>query len=91
MKITSRHLEEIRLLLLEQSANLDALTKAATTAEEARDQKSATVRSLQAAFDITASAYASDSDLSVGQLDQLPNEAQTILGYAKPAKAAPAA
>ena len=81
MKVSTSHLEAVRGLLTEQSANLDALTKAATTAEEARDQKSATVRSLQAAFDITASAYASDSDLSVAQLDSLLASVQTIFGY----------
>ncbi len=94
MKVTAAHLEQIRLLLLEQTATLGEQTKAATTAQEARDQTGAKVRSLQGAFDVAAAGFAQDSDLSAAQLDQLPIDAQTILGYtktAKPAAAAPAA
>jgi hypothetical protein len=88
LKITSESLGEVRVALIEQSATLDAQTKSAAEAVAARDKTSATVRSLQGSFDICAQAYASDSELSTGQLEQLPSAVQAILGYT-PAKTAP--
>ncbi len=89
MKITSEHLEQLRLALLEKNAALDSQSKAATEAIALRDTTSAKVRRLQGSFDIFAAAYAQDSELSEGQLASLPAEAQAILDYtpkATPAK-----
>ncbi len=81
MKITSEHLEQVRLILLEKGAALDAQTKAAVEAIATRDATSAAVRGLQGAFDICASAYAQDAELSTGQLNDLPAPARAVLGY----------
>jgi hypothetical protein len=88
VKITSESLGEVRVALIEQSATLAAQEKSAAEAAAARDASRTTVRGLQGAFDIAAAAYASDSELSAGQLDALPPTVQAILGYT-PAKTAP--
>jgi hypothetical protein len=89
MKITSETLGEVRVALIEANASLAEQEKAATAADGARDAGRATVRGLQGAFDIAAAAYASDAELSTGQLDALPAAVQVILGHV-PAKATPA-
>lgn len=81
MKITSEHLEQVRLALLEKNAALDTQTKAASEAIAVRDTTSAAVRGLQGAFDICASAYVQDAELSAGQLNDLPATVQSILGF----------
>jgi hypothetical protein len=88
MKITTASLGEVRLALMESSATLAAQEKSAAEVVAAREASRATVRGLQGAFDIAAAAYASDSELSTGQLEQLPPAVQAILGYT-PAKTAP--
>jgi hypothetical protein len=90
MKTTAQHLEAIRLLLLEQSAAVATASTTAQAATAARDQRSATVKGLHAGFDVCASSFAQDSELSASQLDAMPAEVQKILGYEKPA-AKPAA
>jgi hypothetical protein len=89
MKITSEHLEQVRLALIERSTALSVKQKAAAEAIGARDETSAKVRGLQGAFDICAASYAQDSELSSGQLNDLPTAVQSILGFdpkASPAK-----
>ncbi len=83
MKVTSEHLEQVRLTLIEKNAALTAETKAASEAITSRNATSASVRGL---LDIFAASYAQDGELSSAQLNDLPSEAQTILGYAPKAE-----
>ncbi len=87
MKITSQHLEQVRVRLLEKNASLDTAFSALSAAATQHDQLTGEVRALQGSFDIFAAAFAQDADLSGHQLDDLPAEAQQVLGYAKPPKA----
>ncbi|HXC43726.1 MAG TPA: hypothetical protein VNY51_09425 [Candidatus Dormibacteraeota bacterium] len=88
MKVSSSHLEELRTLLVEQTAALDSETKAAKVATDARDERAAAVRGLQAGFDICAASFAQDSEVTTNQLNDLPAEVQKVLGYTKAAKPA---
>ena len=89
MKVTSGHLEELRVLLLEKNAALDTGSRAAFAAADRRDQLTAELRLLRGGFDILAGAFAQDSELSKSQLYSLPAAAQQLLAYT-PAKPAPA-
>jgi hypothetical protein len=91
MKVTSSNLDELKVALLEKNAALDTQTKAAKAATDLRDSLAGDMRLLQGAFDICASAFAQDTELSANQLNDLPAAAQGVLGYTKPAKPAPAA
>jgi hypothetical protein len=88
MKIQSQHLEELRTLLVAETATLQAETKTAQAAIAARDERAATVRSLQAGFDIAAASFAQDTEVSTNQLNDLPAEVQRVLGYTKAANPA---
>jgi hypothetical protein len=88
MKVTSQHLEELRVALLEKNASLEVAAKAATAAADQRDHLNGQVRALQGSFDIFAASFAQDSELASGQLAELPAEAQAILGYTQKAGAA---
>jgi hypothetical protein len=81
MKIASSHLEEIRALLVEQSAALDSETKSANAATDAREKRSATVRGLRAGFDVVAASFAQDSELSKAQVESLPAACHQVLGF----------
>jgi hypothetical protein len=89
MKITSDHLEQARLLLLEKTEAANLSTKAATEATDRRDQLTGELRLLQGAFDILAGTYAQDADLAGNQANDLPAAVQAIIGF-KPATAAKA-
>lgn len=84
MKITSQHLDAVRGLLVAASSKLDDQTKAAKAAVELRDSMSAQARSLQGVFDICASSFAQDTELSSAQLNDLPPAALDAIGYSKP-------
>jgi hypothetical protein len=89
MKITSEHLEQTRLLLLEKGEALNLSTKAAQEAADRRDQITGELRLLQGAFDVLAATYAQDADLTANQGNDLPAAAQAIIGH-KPAASAKA-
>jgi hypothetical protein len=86
MKISSQHLEELRVALLEKNAALDTAGKAAQEAVDRRDQVTGELRLLQGAFDVVAATYAQDGELTTNQTNDLPSAAQQIIGY-KPAAA----
>jgi hypothetical protein len=84
MKISNEHLETVKGLLVKASSQLADQTKVAKAAEESRLALDARVRGLQGAFDICAAGYVQDTDLSESQLNELPAEAQSAIGYSKP-------
>jgi hypothetical protein len=83
MKLTTSHLDALKGLLTKTSSQLSDQTKVAKAAEDRRLQLDAQNRAAQAAFDIAASAFASDSELSVSQMESLNPAAQAAIGYVR--------
>lgn len=90
MKISTQHLESIKGLLNKANTQLAADKQAEKAAAETREATAGQVRLLNGAFDVCAAAFAQDQDLSGGQLNDLPVDAQVALGYAKNAPKAKA-
>ena len=85
MKITSAHLDSVKQLVVSATAKVASAKQASIDAADAARIASAELQAENAAFDIIAAAFVSDSDLEGARASLLPEAVQKIVGYETPA------
>lgn len=81
MKIISAHLDGARDLVTKANAQFASDEKAAKEAAAKLDSSQGNMRSMQGAFDILASAFASGTELENSRAVQLPASIQSVIGF----------